>query len=135
MRSNVCPFVKLPDCRHDGCERSEDADGGIKRAICRRPRAALRPQHKGAVRRFKPGTLPYFNFPVVAVFVFILLAHHLKAVAHDGRRLSFRAIDLSFVIGLFVFGHFHCFSNFNLEAFQVFLILCHSKPQRCIKMG
>jgi hypothetical protein len=34
---------KLPHWRHDGCERSEDADGAIKAAICRRPRAALCP--------------------------------------------------------------------------------------------
>jgi hypothetical protein len=38
---NKCKM--LPHWRHDGCERSEDADGAIKAAICRRPRAALRP--------------------------------------------------------------------------------------------
>jgi hypothetical protein len=51
IRSNLLLLTfnkckRLPYLRHNGCERSEDTDRAIKAAICRRPRAAFRPQHQ-----------------------------------------------------------------------------------------
>jgi hypothetical protein len=80
--------VLWPDCRHDGCERSEDADGGIKPAIASLALlfAFWAPLVSCLTTRSSVFVFGGGFFSWLCGTVFFLFLRRFYAVAHDVRR-------------------------------------------------